>query len=177
MRDHDLKDGATLELREAVPEDAGALLAYVEAISGETSFLTFGPGEFELTDEQEAEFLRKALANELQLYLLGLVDGEIVGTLTFGARDRTRLRHVGEFGMSVRKAHWGRGIGSALVAELIRWARDGGIIRKINLRVRSDNERAIALYERHGFVREGTLRRDMRVDGVFFDNHCMGLEL
>jgi RimJ/RimL family protein N-acetyltransferase len=51
----------------------------------------------------------------------------------------------------------------------------GGAVTKINLRVRSDNVRAIALYERKGFEREGLLRRGMRVDDVYYDLLAMGL--
>ena len=59
-RKHQVRNGQVLVIREAVPEDARALLNYVEAVSGESDFLTFGPGEFELTEEQEADFLREA---------------------------------------------------------------------------------------------------------------------
>ncbi|WP_200791861.1 GNAT family N-acetyltransferase [Caloranaerobacter azorensis] len=38
------------------------------------------------------------------------------------------------------------GIASQLIKELIEWAKSSGIIKKINLKVREDNERAINLY-------------------------------
>ena len=50
-------------------------------------------------------------------------------------------------------------------------------MRKVNLRVRTDNTRAIALYERCGFVLEGTQRHEMHVGDEFHDLHCMGLIL
>ncbi len=84
---------------------------------------------------------------------MGLVDGAIVSTLSFSAGSRPRLRHSGEFGMSVRKAYWGLGTGSLMLDTLLDWARGTGIVTKINLRVRTDNQRAIALYRRKGFVR------------------------
>jgi RimJ/RimL family protein N-acetyltransferase len=60
---------------------------------------------------------------------------------------------------------------------LIEWARGTGIVTKINLRVRTDNRRAIRLYESKEFEIEGTIRRDIRVDGAYFDHHVMGLIL
>ena len=79
--------------------------------------------------------------------------------------------------MGVRSHAWGQGIGSILVDTLIDWARSGGVIRKINLTVRVDNERGLALYRRRGFVVEGTRVGDVCVDGVDMDLHCMGLQL
>jgi RimJ/RimL family protein N-acetyltransferase len=79
--------------------------------------------------------------------------------------------------MSVRKQYWGLGIGSLMLDTLIEWARSTQIVKKINLRVRTDNQRAILLYERKGFVMEGTIRKEIFLDGKYFDHHWMGLEL
>jgi RimJ/RimL family protein N-acetyltransferase len=79
--------------------------------------------------------------------------------------------------MSVRKQYWGFGIGSLMLDALIGWARDIQIVKKINLRVRTDNQRAILLYKRKGFVIEGTIHKEILLDGKYFDHHWMGLEL
>ncbi|MFH1927275.1 MAG: GNAT family protein [Chloroflexota bacterium] len=68
-------------------------------------------------------------------------------------------------------------MGSLMLDTLIDWAKDTGIIKKINLRVRTDNQRAIQLYEGKGFVREGTIRMEMFLDGKYYDHHWMGLVL
>lgn len=172
-----LNDGTLLLIREATPEDAAPLLNYVHVVCGESDFLTFGPGEFELTVAQEEAYLSGSLVPNNQIYILGLIEGTIVAALNFSGGRRPRVRHSGEFGMSVRKEEWGRGIGSLMVDTLIAWAKEGGIVRKIDLRVRTDNERAILLYERKGFVREGTLRRQMFLDEEYYDLYAMGLEL
>jgi RimJ/RimL family protein N-acetyltransferase len=79
--------------------------------------------------------------------------------------------------MSVRKQVWGLGIGSLMLDTLIDWARHTQIVKKINLRARTDNQRAIELYKRKGFVIEGTIRREIFLNGKYFDHHWMGLEL
>ena len=175
-RSYELKNGSLL-IREAEAENAGALLAYIEDVSGESDFLTFGPGEFELTEREEAGFLRACRASENQVYLLALVGNEVVGTLNFSAGHRSRVKHSGELGMSVRKAYWGQGVGSSLLDTLLDWARQTGTIKKINLRVRTDNHRAILLYERKGFVKEGTIRKEIFLDGAYYDLEWMGLVL
>src|SRR5215475_10377994 len=163
-----LRDGRVLIIREAGPEDARDLLDYVERVSGESDFLAFGPGEFELTQAEEEDFLRKCRDSEHELYIIGLVDETIVGGLAFSAGRRPRVRHSGELSMSVRKDYWGLGVGSSMLDALLDWARKNRIL-KINLRVRTDNHRAIRLYERKGFVHEGTIRREIFFAGNYFD--------
>lgn len=172
-----LKNGHVLVIREAAAKDARAVLDYVEAISGESDFLTFGPGEFELTEAEKKDFLRNHRDSDNQLYMLGLIDDTVVSTLTFSAGRRPRVRHSSEFSMSVRKQYWGLGIGSLMLNTLIDWARGTQIVKKINLRVRTDNQRAIALYEGKGFAMEGTIHKEIFLDGKYFDHHWMGLEL
>jgi RimJ/RimL family protein N-acetyltransferase len=174
-RQTSIEDGRTLLIREAQGGDAGALLEYIHQVCGETDFLTFGPGEFSLTQEQESDYLEKCRDTDNCVYLLALCQGAIVGSLSFSAGSRPRLRHVGEFGVSASRAYWGLGIASALLDALLEWARDGQIVTKINLRVRADNQRAIALYERKGFVVEGRITQAIYVAGVYYDHFCMGL--
>jgi RimJ/RimL family protein N-acetyltransferase len=176
-RNHRLAGARTLLIREAQPQDAAALLAYIECVSAETDFLTFGAGEFELTEAAEAEQLSKFAAADNQIYLLGLIEEVIVAALMFSAGTRPRMRHSGSLGMSVRGQYWGLGVGSLLLDALIDWARASGIVTKLNLCVRTDNERAISLYRRKGFVLEGTHRKELVVRGVYYDTHWFGLEL
>ena len=174
---HELKNGSVLLIREAMVEDARAVLDYIEDISSESDFLSFGPGEFELTEAEEEDFLRKCRDLDNQLYIVGLIDDTVASTLAFSAGPRPRVRHSGEFGMSVRKQYWGLGIGSLMLDTLIDWARATRIVKKINLRVRTDNKQAIALYKRRGFVIEGTIHQEIFLDGKYFDHYWMGLEL
>lgn len=77
--------------------------------------------------------------------------------------------------MSVRRSLWGLGVGTALVEVFLEWVRREPSVTKVNLRVRTDNARALALYRRCGFTVEGTLRRDICVDGHYYDHYSMGL--
>lgn len=172
-----LKSGEELEIREASPSDAPGLLSYVEAISGESDNLTFGPGEFNMTLAQEKEFLAAMEKRSNAIYLLGLLDGEIVAGLSFMGGMRRRMSHAGEFGMSVRKAHWNKGIGAAMLSTFLGWCRRTREIRKVNLRVRVDNRAAIHLYSKFGFQLEGRRTREFMIDGRFVDVFFMGLDI
>jgi RimJ/RimL family protein N-acetyltransferase len=172
-----LEGGQELEIRTAAPEDAERVLVYIEQVSGESNFLTFGPGEFEMTVEQESDFFRACHESPNRLYFLGFIDDELVATANVMASPRLRLRHRGELGMSVVRAFWGLGIGAAMLDHLVAWAQENPMLTKLDLRVRADNTRAIALYRRRGFVEEGVLRKQFCIEGEFYDLIAMGMEV
>ena len=174
---HTLKDGRSLEISEAQPEDAERVIAYAESVSHETSFLSRSPGELGMTRDQEAAFLQACRESPNQIFLLGRIDGTLVGSVMIQASERSRLRHRGELGMSVSRAFWRLGIGGALLDHLLSWARTNPVLKKVDLQVRSDHAAAIALYRGRGFTEEGVLRNQFVVDGVFFDFLAMGIDV
>jgi RimJ/RimL family protein N-acetyltransferase len=169
-----LRDGRTVRLRRATPEDAEAVLDYLGRVGGETINLTFGGEGPGIDVEEEREYLARVGASDNSLAIVAVAGAEIVGSLTFDGGRRARLRHVGEFGISVLQAYAGQGIGKALIEYLLAWAERGGVVRKINLKVRVDNEPAIRLYQRMGWVLEGRTTRDTLIDGEFNDCLLMG---
>jgi RimJ/RimL family protein N-acetyltransferase len=163
-------------IRKARKSDAAAMINYLHQIAGESDFLTFGSAEeLHLTVEKEEAMFESYLNKENGLNLIAEYDGQIAGNLNFSGGTKKRTAHTGEFGISVRKDFWGMGIGKALIARLIEWSKESGVIRKINLRVRSDNARAIHLYKSFGFKEEGVITRDFLIDDVFYDSIQMGL--
>lgn len=172
-----LKTNLQLNLRRTEPRDAENVLAFLNQVAGESENITFGPGEFELSVEEERKFLQQATKSLTSLYVIAEISGEIAGTLTFNTGKRPRLRHAGEFGTTVLRKYWNLGIGSHMLAYLIDWARQTSTIRKLNLRVRVDNLPAIHLYEKYGFVQEGRLTREFYLHEQFVDVYMMGLQL
>lgn len=162
-------------IRKAKKSDAKALIEYLNVIGGESDYLTFGAGQFGRSVEQEEEFIVNALNKENALFIIAEVSGKVVGNLNFSGGIRQRTAHVGEFGVSILKKYWGNGIGEELVKYLINWSKNSGMIRKINLRVRTDNTRGISLYKKLGFLEEGIIKRDFLINGKFYDSLLMGL--
>jgi len=172
-----MADGRRLVIREAGVQDARSIIEHVERICGESEYLTMGPGDFEMNVEQEEAYLRDYQLIDNNLYIIIIMDDILVDVLSFGGGGRPRVRHSGELAMSVRKDYWGLGLGGQLLDTLIKWAIEGKIVTKINLRVRNDNHRAIRLYERKGFIKEGTIRKGIIMNGRYFDLFWMGLEI
>ena len=177
MKAYRLKNGIELIIRSAAVEDSAEMVSYVQQVGGESDFLTFGPGEMTMTVEDEKSFIESVLKAENRLFIVATIDGKIVGNLGYTGGGRPRIRHTGEFGVSVLKEYWGLGIGETLIKYLIEWSKNTGIVRKINLRVRSDNATGINLYKKLGFKEEGGQSREFYVGGIFYDSIMMGLEI
>jgi L-phenylalanine/L-methionine N-acetyltransferase len=99
--------------------------------------------------------------------------GEVVGSAGLHPAVQVRRRHAASLGISVAVEHHGTGVGSALMQAMCDYADHWGQILRIELTVFSDNARAIALYRRHGFETEGTLRGFALRDGVYADVMAM----
>lgn len=121
------------------------------------------------------ELWRKRLAqnDETQHTLVAAVAGEIVGNLGLTRLTRARRAHVGELGMGVRDAWQGKGVGTALMKAAVDLADNWLGLRRLELRVYTDNARAIALYRKFGFEVEGTHRAYSIRNGAYVDSLSM----
>lgn len=72
-------------------------------------------------------------------------------------------------------AYQGHGYGRDAVRLLLRYAFTMRNLRKVELSVNADNERAIRSYRACGFVDEGRLREHAFVNGAYIDVLCMGI--
>ena len=162
-------------IERAQPEDAAALLEYLKIVGGETENLSFGAEGVPLDLQAEQAYLRAQVDSADNVQYLAKVDGEIIGTASLNRKPK-RMAHRGEFGISLKKAWWGCGAASALTEAVLAFARENGF-EQLNLEVRSDNVRAIRLYEKFGFRRLCTFPAFFRIDGRDIDFDLMNLTL
>ncbi|WP_058834985.1 GNAT family N-acetyltransferase [Luteimonas abyssi] len=94
---------------------------------------------------------------------------DIVGAAGFEVFQNPRRRHVANIGMAVARDRWRQGIGTQLLQAAIDTAERWHGVRRLELEVYADNTAAIALYERHGFAREGLACGYALRDGVYVD--------
>ncbi|HSQ90298.1 GNAT family protein [Romboutsia sp.] len=175
MKEIKLKNGETVILRTPTKEDAKAMIEYLNIIGGESDFITFGANEFTLSIEAEQQYIEKTNSMENCKNVLTIINDEIVGIASISSMQKERMKHNGTLGISFRKKYWGIGLGNEVMSCLIEWAKSNGITKKISLLVREDNERGIKLYEKFGFEREGLLKKDICVHGVYHNTITMGL--
>jgi len=171
-----LTDGQKILIRKADIKDASEILEFTDRVGEETDYLSHGPGELGLTLRDQQKLIDRSVKIGNWLILIAEMNEQIVGTLNFISGTRPRITHTGIFGVTVLKEHWGLGIGRGLVKSLVEWARTAKI-RKVNLKVRPDNTRAMDMYRKLGFVEEGRITREFYINGKYYDNILMGLEL
>lgn len=164
-----------LEIIEGRPEDAKAVVEFTMQAGGETDNLTFGAEGLGVTPEQEEMFLKEMRENPRAVFLCAWKDGKLIGTGFLSGMTR-RMEHRARLAISILKAEWGKGVGSAVMEELISFARKIGV-EIIELEVRCDNARAIHLYEKYGFRRIGTFPAFFKIKDEYIDFELMVLDL
>ena len=150
-----------IKIREIEVEDYKELLDFMKKVKGETNFLLGYPDEMKLSYEDEKEHIKKVKSSETSNHFVAIKGDKIIGCTSFNGNIARKMKHYGTIGISVLKEYWGRGIATALLEKLISWSKEKGI-KKINLDVFENNERAIKLYEKFGFKLEGCIE-----DGIF----------
>jgi RimJ/RimL family protein N-acetyltransferase len=73
------------------------------------------------------------------------------------------------------RTNWGKGYGRDMLALALRFAFDELNLHRVQLTVFGYNTRAIALYEKAGFRREGTFCQFMQRDGQWYDMYLYGM--
>lgn len=107
--------------------------------------------------------------------LLACVDDDVVGNagLHPTGSSSPRRAHAMKIGLAVRRDWQGRGVGNALMTAMCDLADNWLNVFRLELTVYTDNERAIALYRKHGFEVEGTLRAYALRAGRYVDSYAM----
>ena len=145
-----LRDGRSALLRAPRREDAAEMNRYLRTCSGETDFLLRSPEECVGSEEQEAAYLEKVLADPNVLMILCEVCGEIAGNCCITFNTRYKIRHRANIGIGLYRKFWGLGIGTQLFAEMEAAARARGA-EQMELEFIEGNDRGRALYEKCGF--------------------------
>jgi RimJ/RimL family protein N-acetyltransferase len=127
---------------------------------------------YELTTESFAAKITEL--GTLGRYIVAEDNQMITGHALLDPMRLEALAHVFRLTIVVHPGFQNRGVGEALMRDLMNWARQAPQLQKIELLVRATNERAIRLYLRLGFVEEGRFRKRVCLgNGGFVDDLAM----
>ena len=158
-----------ITLRTPIETDAQAMIDLMLGCYAETEFLTCTPEEFQVTVQDEINFMKRFEMSERECMISAFIDGKMVGNVSVRqAGSVKRIRHRATLGISVLKEYWGRGVGSMLMDAAIQTAESAGYAQ-IELQAADDNDRALRLYERFGFETYGRCPRALKREGGYVD--------
>lgn len=85
-------------------------------------------------------------------------------------RDIDRKHKKAEYGIFIGEPEArGRGVGTAAARLMLRYCFEEEGLHRVYLRALAGNVQAVRSYEKAGFVREGYLRDDVRIQGEYWD--------
>lgn len=99
--------------------------------------------------------MKKLLATENYVVLVAVLDDQIVGFIDYYILPSIweKWNEATINNLFIHKDYQGKGIGSRLLEEVIKRTDEIGIV-ELHVETEKDNESAISLYKKHGFLKE-----------------------
>ena len=162
--------GSPISIRLATAPDALAIAAAEAETARHPGLLIARSGEIPI----EAYRSKIVSLTTRGRYIVAEMNGCLMGHAFLDPMELEANAHVFRLNIVVHPGFLGRGVGAALMTDLLDWAKTDAKVGKVELLVRSTNERAIHLYRSFGFVNEGSFQKRVRLaDGTFIDDLAM----
>lgn len=126
--------------------------------------------------KRNEDFIANLDANQHEFVAVSkLQNGEetIIGAAGLTVYANHRMRHSGGIGIMIHRDYQNNGVGSALLSTLIDVADNWLMLVRTELTVFEDNARAIHLYEKFGFEKEGIKRLAAIRNGKYENEYIM----
>jgi len=104
--------------------------------------MLLAPREFQASIEEETKRISRLCGRDNSLMVLAEGDAKVIGMLTAYGGETRRTRHLATLALGVARAHWGRGVATAMIEFALRWSREKRL-RRIELTVNTSNQGAI----------------------------------
>ena len=166
--------GERVRLRGVEPSDAETFFRWNQ--DSETARgleFVWPPAPLERVRKDIEEMSLRPFDGESFVWVIEDLSGRPVGSL----RTHTCNRRDGTFsyGIMVEAEQRGKGYASEAIMLVVRYYFEELRYEKVTAAVHGDNESSIALHEKLGFSREGTLRRMFYSGGRYYDQHYFGM--
>lgn len=163
-----------IEYRTITPADTNDFWTFLNLLDSQTDCMMYEPEEraARTTPTQLQHYIQSNVTGGEDFIHIALDNGNIVGYLHAERGKFNRTRHTAYIVTGVLESHRGKGIGTVLFRRLDKWARENHLIR-LELTVECSNKPAKHLYEKAGFVIEGTRKSSMHVNGDYADEYYM----
>ena len=127
--------------------------------------------------KDEREWIKQRIEGKIKDDLFLCIDtkaGAHIGSI--GLHKINKRNKNASFGITIGdKKYWNRGLGSEAAQLIINYGFKKLKLHRIDLDVYSDNPRAIKVYKRLGFKKEGTKRDHRLWKGKYYNSYFMAI--
>ena len=155
-------------LRDANETDAKAIRDIVDSVASEKWYIV------PESSREDWDKTIQEIRSRKGRVMVAEVNGSTVGMAYLVGGKFEKDRHVAFLGITILKGFRRMGIGTAMMNQLVEWAKSQAGLEKISLKVFSTNTPAINMYRKLGFEVEGTSKRQYKIEGQYIDEITMG---
>ena len=159
-------------LRDAKKEDGPAVYEWLQ----EKEILVWFPILPEKREIDDTHRIWMRFAVDERAGITAEVDGKVVGMAILNLNYYTKMKHHCLLSILVDKEYRGQGVGSALLKELEKVAKERHGLKMLHLEVYDGNP-AIHLYQKHGYVQFGKQERFTKENGKYVGKNLMQKDL
>lgn len=162
--------GEKVRLRALTPADAEICARWMS--DRETTINTAGGGRMPMSEDEERDFIMR---NSYCTFGIERTDdSRLIGTCSFfDVNHQARRCKIGI--LIGDKENRGRGYGSDALKTLLKFLFVDRNMYRVALEVFEYNKAAVAMYEKLGFVRECTYRKQAYAMGRYWDEYCYAM--
>jgi RimJ/RimL family protein N-acetyltransferase len=166
--------GKQVRLRGVEPSDATFLFTWNmdSEMARDIDFVWPPVSQAQVAKAMEEQALKK-LENDSFMWIIEDASGAPVGSIT--THHCNPRNGTFSYGVGVKREHQRKGYAAEAIELILRYYFEELRYQKANAQVYSHNQASMALHEKLGFTREGTLRRMIYTAGKYYDVHWYGL--
>ena len=110
--------------------------------------------------------------------VFALDNNKLVGMVAYFVVDRLSQRHIANVvGMYVKEEYQNQGVGKKLLEAIFKKIKERGGVTKIKITVVTTNKPALKLYEKVGFKKTALLKKELKINGKYYDEYLMEMLL
>ena len=137
-------------------------------------YMTWGPN----TRSETRRFLERNIQSQVvkprTSYELAIeLDGVLIGGCGLTIHSLSDKR--AEIGYCIRREDWGKGVGTEVAAELIRFGFAEMKMHRIEAKCDQENIASYKIMEKNGMQREGVLREEKKIRGEWRDSYIYSI--
>ncbi len=169
-------DAKTFNITQAGPDDLHAIKELMlKALAEDPYAFSATYNEYNTnSDSWWNSYLNPFLTNFFQSMTIAKEDDKVVGMVGVMYDHKIRKKHIAAIvWFYIDKKARGLGLGKKLINTLLEEIVQNPEIKKLSLMVNQPQKKAIKIYIKLGFKKNGTLKNELNFDGKFHDVYIM----